>query len=134
MNIPPTELLLQASDSIEIPPLDEGLTEKTPAELLLQALENIEISFPVEGLTEKNKPLVARLRVLLEVSLSTASAIRDNAIDDGEPLPFAIVESLTTAIEAIAAEIDWAQRWSQSEALPALAGWRLPTHLDLVTQ
>ena len=34
----------------------------------------------------KQKPVIERLRFLMEESMATAAAIRDNAMDDAEPL------------------------------------------------
>ena len=37
--------------------------------------------------SDKQKPVIQQLRYLMQESIAVAAAIRDNAQDDGEPLP-----------------------------------------------
>lgn len=59
------------------------------------------------------------------------AAAADNAIEGDEPLPTAVVATLGASLQAMARDLEMAERFARSEALPALTqGHRLPTSLD----
>jgi hypothetical protein len=102
----------------------------TPETFLLEALRAIPAPAP-EGVGPRNVPVVAQLQTLLSAGAMLTAAISDNAIEAAEPLPAAVVATLGASLQAMARDLEMAERFARSEALPALThGHRLPTPLD----
>lgn len=121
--------LLPAGDFHHLPP-----DPASPEAFLLRSLRKIHAAIPApapEGVGERNAPVVAQLQTLLAAGAMLSAAAADNAIEAGVPLPAAVVATLGAALGAMARDLETAERFARSEALPALThGHRAPTNLD----
>lgn len=121
--------LLPAGDFHHLPP-----DPASPEAFLLDALRSIHAAAPApapDGVERRNAPLVAQLQILLAAGAQLTAAAADNAVEAGEPLPAAVVATLGASLQAMARDLETAERFARSEALPALThGHRAPTNLD----
>jgi hypothetical protein len=124
-------LPLPAGDFHHLPPDPDPAT---PEAFLLRSLRRIHAAIPApapEGVGPRNVPVVAQLQTLLAAGAMLTAAISDNAIEAAEPLPAAVVATLGASLQAMARDLEMAERFARSEALPALMhGHRLPPPLD----
>lgn len=84
------------------------------------------------GISKRNRRLVLALLLLLEGAARLAAAIRDNAVDEGTPLPAAPCDLAMSEILRIQSALNVAHLWARSEAIPSASagGLRMPTSLD----